>query len=261
MSKRPFNIAIETTTRSGSVSLGRNNVLLESITLHEYRRGMSSPLDVDSNIPGNRLDLMPTIDALTNRHGVDPSQLGEIYVSVGPGSFTGLRIAIATAKALAQTLSTQLVAVSTLEAVVQNTPADIANNGYYVAVCLNLKRESMYTQIFTWCERGWQADSPPALRSLRKLIDTSPRPLAVIGDPVPDIPDHDQHGVTLLPPELAIAQSSAVWKLGQLQAQQGCYTDPQLLVPLYARPPEAQELWEQRHHTPKKPSMEKEAAR
>lgn len=61
-------------------------------------------------------DLVPTIDALLKRHGLEVADLTGIAVDVGPGSFTGSRIGVATAKGLAAAHGTPLVGVGSLEA-------------------------------------------------------------------------------------------------------------------------------------------------
>ena len=61
--------------------------------------------------------LVPSIAGMLERQGAERSSLGLIGVASGPGSFTGLRVAIATVKGLAEAFSTPVVAVSVLEAV------------------------------------------------------------------------------------------------------------------------------------------------
>ena len=61
--------------------------------------------------------LVPTIAELLVRHGVERNGIGLIGVASGPGSFTGLRIAIASVKGLSEAFATPVVAVSVLEAV------------------------------------------------------------------------------------------------------------------------------------------------
>jgi tRNA threonylcarbamoyladenosine biosynthesis protein TsaB len=61
--------------------------------------------------------LVPQIAALLERHGYTRNDLGAFAVASGPGSFTGLRVGLATTKALAEALQKPIVAVSLLEAI------------------------------------------------------------------------------------------------------------------------------------------------
>ena len=61
--------------------------------------------------------LVPAIDALLARHGIQKHSLSLIAVASGPGSFTGLRVAVATAKGLGEAFAIPVVPVSVLEAV------------------------------------------------------------------------------------------------------------------------------------------------
>lgn len=62
-------------------------------------------------------DLMPLIKDLLDSVQIHKSKLNYIAASIGPGSFTGIRIGVATARALAQVLDIPAVAVPTLDAV------------------------------------------------------------------------------------------------------------------------------------------------
>ncbi len=82
-----YNLAIETSSRSASIALGCADRLIEAVDLPPQRR--------------HNVGLMPAIDRLCGAHGVTPRDLAEVYVSLGPGSFTGLRVAVAAVKMLA----------------------------------------------------------------------------------------------------------------------------------------------------------------
>lgn len=234
MSDAAHNLALETSGRAGSVVLGRGDELLEVVDLPEPKR--------------HTLGLMPAVASVCARHGVTPAKLAEVYVSAGPGSFTGLRVGIATAKMLAEVLGARLVAVPTLEALAQNA-GDLADADTTLAVALAVKRETLYAGLFARRASRWTARGEPGLRTWPALLAEAGRPLAILADVLPDGADAalaDAPGVRRLPRELAAPRGEAVWRLGRDRARRGDFTDPLALLPLYARPPEAEELWKQR---------------
>jgi tRNA threonylcarbamoyladenosine biosynthesis protein TsaB len=74
--------------------------------------------------PGHATRLLTMVAALLERAGLAWSELDRIAVGVGPGRFTGLRVGVATARGLAQSLSLQLAGVSTLEALAEPAAVD-----------------------------------------------------------------------------------------------------------------------------------------
>lgn len=240
MADRLFNLAIETSSPRGSVTLGEGDRLIETMPLPPQRR--------------HTVDLMPVIDALCKARAVRPAELREVYVSVGPGSFTGLRISIATVKALALSLGLRVFAVPTLDALALHAPdptqSPQANPAALpaLAVVMNLKGDNVYSSLFAWSGDAWRATHAPALRTMGELLAAAPRGRALwlLGDPVPPMPDSASQ-VVRLAPELATPRSEAVWRLGRGMASRGATpTDPATLVPLYIRPVEAEVLWEKR---------------
>ncbi len=107
MTAPPLTLAIETSTLLGSVSLGRGDTVLAEIMLGAASRHSEQ--------------MLPAIDYLFGIAGASRSQLGRIVVGGGPGSFTGLRIAAATAKGMAAALELELLAYSGLLAVAAGT--------------------------------------------------------------------------------------------------------------------------------------------
>lgn len=71
---------------------------------------------------GHQESLAPQVEALLARVGLRPIELSRIGVTVGPGSFTGVRVGLAFAKCLASALGIGCVGVSSLEALAQDTP-------------------------------------------------------------------------------------------------------------------------------------------
>ncbi len=211
------SLTFETAGRTAHVALGIGDDFKEARQVPRTRR--------------NNLELIPTADALLQEHGLTPRDLNHLYISVGPGSFTGLRMAIAAAKMLALTIpSLKLVAVPTLDALaLQN-----AQPNKPVAVCLNIKRGTMYCAVY----KNDQQIVEPALRSLEEL-------LAAVDDPaqlrlVSEV-DLDHPGQ--LPLDKAVVDPNSTWTVGQRLTAAHHFTDPHALLPLYIREPEAVTLW------------------
>ena len=93
----PILLAIETSQRTGGVAVS-------DLQGRAHAEPLSQSLRHDD-------ELLPAIDRLYTRLGLEPRQTRAVGVSIGPGGFTGLRIAVATAKMLAETLGVDLVAV------------------------------------------------------------------------------------------------------------------------------------------------------
>lgn len=97
-------LAFDTSSKALSVALLEDENRLAELTL-----------TIKKN---HSITLMPTIEFLMASIDWKPTDLDRIVVAEGPGSYTGLRIAVATAKTLAQTLKIDLVGVSSLLALV-----------------------------------------------------------------------------------------------------------------------------------------------
>ena len=222
-----YNLAIETASRQGWVTLGRDDAMIETAPLPQHRR--------------HNIELMPSIDALCQRHGIQRHELKEVYTSLGPGSFTGLRIAIATVKMLAMVLSVRVVGVPSLDVLAYNAPAE----AQHVAVALNLKRGTMHCQRFERASDGLMAVNEPALRTVTTLLDDAPRPITLIGEKLPELEARHASDpkITTLTADAALPDPQIVWRLGRERAQAGRFDDPWTLTPLYIREPEAVTLW------------------
>ena len=247
MDDRRYNLAIETSSGYGSVSLGRGDQWVGSLDF--TGSGRAGPVPNGPRPDKNRLDLMPAIDRLTCLHHVDRSQIAQVYLSIGPGSFTGLRVAVVTAKTMAMVLNVKLVAVPTTDVVAQHVlkKATQTTGFEHLAVCLNTKQKTAYAQLFDLDDRHWQRRGPASVQPIEVLLETAPRPLTIVttAGVWPDVALGPN--VTHLCDQPVIAHSDDVWQLGRAMAQEGCFADPRTLLPLYARPPEAQQLWDQRH--------------
>lgn len=146
-------LALDSSTRGGSVAVGSNGRVLAERVL-EATTGASSLL-------------MPAVDETVRAAGLAPRDLSAIVVGGGPGSFTGLRIAAATAKALARALGVPLFAFSGLLA----HAATLRGGGRPVAALFDARNR----EVFAGCWR-FGADSAdellaPAILTLDQAVD------------------------------------------------------------------------------------------
>ena len=93
--------------------------------------------------------LMPHIEQILAMTKLEKADLTGIAVSIGPGSFTGLRIGLAAAKGMAYALKLPIVGVSTLEALAYHYP--IPN--IYIAPLLDAQKGNVYMALYRW-EKG-----------------------------------------------------------------------------------------------------------
>lgn len=90
--------------------------------------------------------LMPAIDGLMQAVGMAPKELEQIVVAKGPGSYTGLRIGVTTAKTLAQTLNIPLIGVSSLKTVAANC----VGVSQVIVPLFDARRQNVYAGAYQW---------------------------------------------------------------------------------------------------------------
>lgn len=188
-------------------------------------------------------EILPRIDLLCRRQGWGPRDPRELYVSTGPGSFTGLRIGVTLAKTIAFATGAKIVAVTSVRVLVNNAPADAR----HAIVVLDAKREQIFTARFERAGDDWLESEPAHLDSLAAMLARSSRPVHLLGEGIPFhrkfIPLDPSIFVTA--EELWRPRAAAVAKEGARLAAEGKFTDPNCFAPLYIRKPEAEEKLEQ----------------
>jgi tRNA threonylcarbamoyladenosine biosynthesis protein TsaB len=126
-------LGIETATMTGGLALIDEGKLIAEYTLNMKTTHSSR--------------LMPALDWILKDVSLDKNQIDGIAVSIGPGSFTGLRIGLATAKGLALGLNIPLIGVPTLDALAHNVPYPV----YQVCPVLDARKKEVYSALFQ-CE-------------------------------------------------------------------------------------------------------------
>jgi tRNA threonylcarbamoyladenosine biosynthesis protein TsaB len=184
--------------------------------------------------------IIPVIDELCRARNLKPTDIAEIYVSIGPGSFTGLRVGITVAKTMAMATAAKLVAVPTVRVLVENAPPEAV----HVAIVLDAKRGQIFTARFERTSDGWIEREPAHLDTLANVIVRSPRPLHLLGEGLPYHPSPVDSEIIQTDPSTWRARAGAVASLGWQMARAGQFTDAMKMLPLYVRVPEAEEKFE-----------------
>ena len=231
-----YELALESSGTLGGVAIGCGGRLIETRSFH----GRMS----------HARELLPTIDSLCRDHKIDPPMISQVYVSMGPGSFTGLRIGIAVARMLAFGVGAKVVGVPTLEVIAQNA-AEVSDPPKKVAVILDAKRGRVYAA--TYIRRGsvYMPDAEPAEAHPGPFLAGQSPDCAVLGEGIAHYRrEIEASGLRVLPDEYHWPQAETVYRLGCRRASRGEFHDPRTLIPVYIRPPEAEEKWRQQDSEP-----------
>ncbi|SDC23683.1 MULTISPECIES: tRNA (adenosine(37)-N6)-threonylcarbamoyltransferase complex dimerization subunit type 1 TsaB [unclassified Candidatus Frackibacter] len=123
-------LALDSSTKTGAVSLCQNERIIA-----EYNLNLKMT---------HSQRLMPQVVRVMEEAQVELNELDGIAVGVGPGSFTGIRIGVATAKSLAQVVEIPIVSVSTLEVLANS----LVHTDKYICPVIDARRERVYTGIY-----------------------------------------------------------------------------------------------------------------
>ena len=197
--------------------------------------------------------LMPHIETALRMARVEKSELEGIAVSIGPGSFTGLRIGLASAKMMAYALHIPLIAVPTLEALAHHYICE----GVRLVPMMDAQKGNVYAQEFVWRADG-DALILQEIRSLAILplteviagLENAEQPVILLGDAMQKkttlaLPAN----VHLAPIHARMPRAACVGLAALTRLARGEMDDPVTAAPLYLRRSEAEVLWEKRHGT------------
>ncbi len=236
----PYFLAIECSGRVGSAALGRGAELLEEIIFSGKMRHSS--------------ELFPALSRLLKSYGCTPKDVEILCFTAGPGSFTGLRIAVTAAKMLNFARKIRLAAVDTLDVIAENATEYIEKTGgniNQIAPILDAKQNQFFTAIYKRDKISWHKILNDTLMPSNLLIN---RIKADPSDPVTLTGEgllyHSElfksHGIQYLPQEYWSARAANVLKIGYKMAQERKFADPRTLIPTYIRLPDAVEKWDKK---------------
>jgi tRNA threonylcarbamoyladenosine biosynthesis protein TsaB len=188
--------------------------------------------------------LAPQIDFVRRQAGIELSEVGAVAVDVGPGLFTGLRVGIATAVALAQGLGVPMIPVPSLD--LMAFPARWTTR--LIVPALDARRGELFTALFRKVPGGIQrvrdanVCTPDELSAELEALD---EPALLLGD---GALRHAEEFVGLKSIEMAeqgLANPSArsLVQLAHARAMREEFVQPWELEPVYLRQPDAQINW------------------
>jgi tRNA threonylcarbamoyladenosine biosynthesis protein TsaB len=126
-------LSLETSTQICSAAIHEDGKLLAWREMGEPRSAASQ--------------LAVMIDAIMKESATQPHMLNAIVVASGPGSFTGLRIGVATAKGICFALNIPLIAINTLDLVAAQAKAIVADTNALLCPMLDARRMEVYCKV------------------------------------------------------------------------------------------------------------------
>jgi tRNA threonylcarbamoyl adenosine modification protein YeaZ len=243
-------LAVETSSRIGSVAIALGAEVLAETTF-------SAPLR-------HSTEIFPAISGLLDRFGRKPREIAQVYISAGPGSFTGLRIAATFAKTMHLANAARIVAVDTLDVVAANVidlsdtdtccavdPDLQAIEHERVAAIVDAKRGQFFIAVYqrripggqqaaTDC--GWAKVGSDSLMSAEHFLTEFVRkekPIWLLGDGLLYYKEKFQaDGVRFFDERYWSPRAGKVHLLGRQMALKEQFADPVTLTPNYLRRPD-----------------------
>ncbi|MBL7215392.1 MAG: tRNA (adenosine(37)-N6)-threonylcarbamoyltransferase complex dimerization subunit type 1 TsaB [Phycisphaerae bacterium] len=238
---RELVLAIETSGRVGSVAVGRGDTLLaESVFSGFMKQGA---------------ELFPQIRNMLMQVQASPSEIRQVIIAVGPGSFTGLRIAVTVAKMMYFTHQVKIVAVDSTDVLAENAPIFMDNDTEKPVDCvctiLDAKRNLFYASVFERGSDGWLKIFGTQLVTSEEILawlaGQGKKAVYFLGEGLVYYAEKfEAPFAVMLDKQYWAPRAGGLFRVGQKLAARGKFTNPHALTPLYIRKTEAEENWEKR---------------
>ncbi len=230
-------LAIDTSTQVSSVAVASKGRLEAEVTMQAKLTHSET--------------LLPHIQEALAMASVKKEELEGVAVSVGPGSFTGLRIGLATAKAMSYALGLPLVGVPTLKAMAYHFPV----SGLQLLPLMDAQKGNSYVEHYAWEHGRLMTKSEVRILSVPELLSWAeelPDTVMLLGDVVEKRIEGKVRlplNVMLAPFHLRMPRAANVAACGLELLEQGQTGNVMNMEPVYVRRSEAEVLWEKRHGT------------
>ncbi len=225
-------LALDTATKSGSVAITEDETVLAESFLN---------LDVTHSET-----LLPALRDLLDKTGLAMRSINLFAVTLGPGSFTGVRIGVSTVKGFAFAMEKPVVGVSTLEAVAMN----FSHTPHVINPILDARRGEVYTAAFQWEGDRLKRCSEDRAISPEELIEKIGSKTLFAGDGLIKYGDLIKEWLGNLAefaaPEEGLIRASVIAKLGLKAFERGETLPLESFTPEYLRKSEAEVQREKR---------------
>jgi len=227
-------LAMDTATMVSSVAVADNKKLL-------------AELIVENKLTHSET-LLPHVDQVLNMAGAAKDDLEAVAVSLGPGSFTGLRIGLAAAKAIAYGLNIPIIGIPTMEGLAWHFPVP----GTRVAGFIDAQKGNVYTAHYKWNGSSFDEVKSIEVVSLEDAVNIC----SVLDEPVMAVGDMVSKKLTrldnlpenlIIPPKHTMMPRAAnIAMAGLKKLAAGNVGSVMDMEPIYIRKSEAEVLWEKR---------------
>jgi tRNA threonylcarbamoyladenosine biosynthesis protein TsaB len=192
--------------------------------------------------PGHATRLLAMTQELLAEAGIGWSALTRIAVGVGPGTFTGLRVGVATARGLAQSLEVELVGVSSLWALAG--PAGEAGDGAVLAA-IDARRGEVFAAAYAVADPTGELTEVMSARTLPPadlggVLAQAVGPHRAIGDGAVRYRDHLEIAGVVVPPDGSPLHRVSGRAICELGVRTATAARPDALLPDYLRRPDAE---------------------
>ncbi len=228
-------VALETSWSTGSVALFDHGAEVAGQSIGEGMR--------------HGRDLVPVLGHLVREAGWRPAEIAAVAVSIGPGSFTGLRIAVTVARMLAWQNGAAMLAVPTLQSIaLRAVPLAEKGGNSEIAVVSDALRGGVYAARFALpAEAGGVPEymAGETVGPAEEIAEALPPDCLITGDGLKRF-GALFGGWVHVPADLWQADASTVGRLGCWMLDRGRQIEAAKLEPLYVRRPSPEEVWQRR---------------
>jgi len=227
-------LCLDSATESATAAIIDEDKLLGEITFN-YKKQHSTIM-------------MPMIDTLLTSTDLSIEDIDGFVVSKGPGSFTGLRIGMATIKGLAQPTGKPFVSISTLDA--------LANNLFFstgvICPIMDALRGNVYTNFYKVCNGSLEALGESEILSIEELINKLKNynePIHFMGDGTYKFKEtlaENLNNAYFTPTHLNVVKASSLGEIGLRRLKNGEKEDVFTSAPIYLRPSQAEREYEEK---------------